>query len=1300
MPSPLEIKDASNIETPVLLFDVTLANGTIERWSTHGVTVGSDAYSPRVLEHTAFDLRVGSDDGLDALSRVSLGLANADSYCSQIERQIGFKGAKLHARFIFMNLKTQTAASDPITLFSGVANPPEEIGEARVRLSFMNRLSPARQLMPQLRIQKRCPWVFPETAGQREEAVTGLERGKYSPFFRCGYSPDQPDGVGNLDGSVPFTECDYTRSSCEERGMFSTDSADRQTRRFGGIEFVPASILVRGTGESGFRTSDASANEARFNDFVPAIYGTCWYEPPVVFARGDGNLLRMEVLLGMGEIESVVKLLVNDVEIPVGVAGANMTGTGWFNVVTKGNRTGGFNLDFTDLAGQPLGDPYGSMAYASVVVPARLADGKKLPNVKVLAQGMRLSRFGTDGGYLDEAFSANPAWVLLDLLRRSGWENSELDLGEFARAAAHCDEIVETKDLLGNPIEVRRYESNLVLRRRRSLAEVLRGVRNAAGLYLTFGPNGQLQLKVESTIGVSQPSKPPGSNAETERFSGWPAYEFDEGSILRRANDEPALRMWSRPTADSPNRYSLEFQDAFNEYQQDSLSLVDVEDAERSGQEIAGSVPAIGVANFDQAARLIRLWLDKSIRGNTYVEFETSIKALHVRPGDLITLSFAKEGLVRQLFRVVRVQPKSNYATVGVTAQIHDEGWYLQPGFGSGGSRRQGAVGMGLPAPLVGTDVDDDGQPRFSVVETATETTAELEIGFRPPTHARNSAADIPLVGLSPSVETTGGTLPGARSFYYAVSALDAEGIESKLSFVVRATLTALADTNRVILRQLSFAPGTTSFCVYRGQNPQQLRRIATAIALTTQFEDAGLTAELLGPPDENYHHANFYWRLEVHPETAANQFSATTVGNTSLSMTPGAFDGMIVRITKGRGAGQERTIAANSPTAVAVTVGWETIPDATSHFLIAEAGWKLGAISESSPVRFSVPNRPGATVHIQGRAANVNGQEAPPELSPITRWQIIGFGGSGSADTDVPGEPSFALNPVGGGTVELSSVGFSSLDNTRTISGGTLTVHFWNELQETNSGIVATDVSAGATTLEVVADNPAVQFGDLLQIEAEVVRVENISVDRLTYAVERGAFETDAMIHEAGTPLYRLERKVFVAPFVRGFFGSPASGKYSHPIYEPNVRIACAEFYVTNSIGDGPVRRGNTTGTTFRGLRTLSGGQLCIQCEGSLAIGSSVAPILVVDRTHAVGQIFAVVAEAPTGGPVELEVRKNGDVYCSLSIEPGFQISGLEDGFGRPPLQAGDQLTVDIVNVPSSGAGTPGRDLTVLLQR
>lgn len=598
MSTVAELKEQSVTETPLLLFDCELPTGVMERWSTHEVAFEGELYAARVLRHNLFEIRSATEDGIDAIAKISLSLANADSHFSQIERSTGWKGSRVTVRFVFFNVRSGTAASESVVVFQGIANPPDEITETVFRLTVTNSLNLQRVLLPEVRVQKRCPWKFPATAAQREEGVTGLDRAKYSPFFRCGYSPDVAGGVGNLNGSEPYTSCDYTRAQCEARGMFSQDAAANPTRRFGGIEFVPPTTLVRSHGEKGFHVSGAVENEARYNDFVPLVYGTAWYAPLIVFSKNDGNLTRMEVLPGMGEIQGVLKVLVNDIEIPAGQAGADMTATGWYNVVSYGNRTGAFNLDYVDGAGNPLGDCYGSMAVLSVVVPNRIHNGRSLPRIQALVEGLKLPRFAEDGSFLGESFTANPAWVLLDILRRCGWELGQIDLASFARAASYCDEMILAQDLYGNPIMIPRFQCNLVLRKRRSAAEVIRGIRNGSRLYLTYSPGGKLQLRCENTLALEQPVKAEGSNATETLNGGWPAYEFGDGSngfsgILRKANGEPSIRLWSRSTAETPNRLAVEFQDAFNEYQHDSVSLVDVNDVLRTGQEVSATLPAL-----------------------------------------------------------------------------------------------------------------------------------------------------------------------------------------------------------------------------------------------------------------------------------------------------------------------------------------------------------------------------------------------------------------------------------------------------------------------------------------------------------------------------------------------------------------------------------------------------------------------------------------------------------------------------------------------------------------------------------
>ena len=125
-----------------------------------------------------------------------------------------------------------------------------------------------------------------------------------------------------------------------------------------------------------------------------------------------------------------------------------------------------------------------SMAVLSVVVPNRISDGKALPKIDVLIRGMKLATYDENGAFSGDIFTNNPAWVLLDLLRRSGWTSDELDLASFARTASYCDESIDTTDLHGNSRTIPRFQCNLVIRKRRSAADVIRGVRNASALYL------------------------------------------------------------------------------------------------------------------------------------------------------------------------------------------------------------------------------------------------------------------------------------------------------------------------------------------------------------------------------------------------------------------------------------------------------------------------------------------------------------------------------------------------------------------------------------------------------------------------------------------------------------------------------------------------------------------------------------------------------------------------------------------------------------------------------------------------
>jgi hypothetical protein len=1291
--------------TPLFLFDCTLPTGDVQHWSTHNVTVNSQVYLSRVLKHNIFDLNSSPEAATDGVSTVSITLANADSFLSSIERNIGWKGSALVVTFLFFNLTTQAVASNSQVVFRGIANPPDQSTESTLRLSFTNTLNLQRVFLPAIRIQKLCPWNFPSTAAQRQEAVDGGTQGAFSPFYQCGYSADQSGGVGNLNAGAPYTTCDYSRTQCQQRGMFSTDSRNNVTARFGGIEFVPASILVRTYGSKTSQISTPLPNQALYNDFVPLIYGTGWYQPPIVLARNDGNLTHFEVLLGSGQIRGVVAVIVNSTQIPVGVNGTNMTSTGWYNVISYGTRNGSFNPDFSNSAGQPLGDPYGSMAFLSLVVPNSISNGTSFPEVDVLIQGLELAQYDSSGSYTSNAFTNNPAWVMLDALLRSGWNLAQLDLATFSNVAQRCNALVPTVDVNGNSTTIPRYQCNLLLTGSRSAGDVVRGIRNGSAMYLSFDANGLIQLTSEDTLANQQPTQSASSNSTEALNGGWPAYEFGDNSfsgIVRSANGTPSLTVTSQSIANSPNQYTIEFQDEFNDYQQDSLSLVDIDDFLLTGQEVTTTLTALGLPNFDQANRAAALQLYKSVNGNTYVQLETSVKGVGLKPGDIITLTYAREGFTRQPFRITKISPGVNFITAVISAQIHDDAWYTAVNSGSASPGRQGAFEVGLPRPLVGSVLDGNGVEQFGISETSTESTdgtvtESLSVSFAVPAKPTASAAGIPLMGLNPQVNNAGGTLAGGQALYYGVSAVDTNGAEGGLSFIAVANISAGDNSNEVTLVSLSFSSTAATFNVYRGPNPSQILRIATGVAIATQFVDSGYAASLQGPSDPNYDHANFYWRLELQPPEQAGIFSATTIGNSTLNMVANLYNGATVRITSGTGEGQEQTIASNTTSTLTITTQWSVQPDTTSFFLIADSTWQFGASSNASPVNFTVPNREGVTIDVSGRAANVVDEECSYALSPLTAWTILGATGQ-ALDTDVSGPPVFGLYPIGAGSIEVLGIAFTDLTNTRSISAGTFTLAYWDETQGPSTFLLSAAMGATDTSF-TLATAISASSGSLVQIDAEVMVVQASVTGSTTVSVSRASHGSAAAIHAVEAGVYLLKEKIFILPFAEDFFGSPASGSYAFPITVPDVRIGAAELFMTNSRGNSSVATKSFTSTTDLGLRTLLGGQLTIQVEGPLAIQTNAAPPLLVDTLCSVRDVYAIVQDAPTGAPITMQVTLNGGVYCELTIATNATASNTVDGFALGPLPAQAIIGLNITSVVETANTQPGSDLTVTIR-
>jgi hypothetical protein len=1317
-----QIKQLAEADTPLLFFQCVLPSGDAQYWSTYTLPFGGNTYTARVLKHDLFDLQLCADDAMDGLTKLSLTLANADSELSQLNAAIGFKGSQLTAYFAFADLPSLTVTSESTVLFQGIAGDPDQIGEDFLTLSFTNKLSLQRIPVPDTRIQRSCPWTFPSTPAQRQEALSGGDSGRFSRFYRCGYSADIAGGSGNLSGGLAFTACDYSRTQCVQRGMFSADSNGNATARFGGLEFVPPAIQVRTYGDKTSQLSALIDNTAKYNDAVPIVYGTGWIKSPVVFARNDGNLTHMETLLGLGPISSVLKVVVNDIEIPLPTQGQDVTATGWYSIVSTGTRQGAFNLDWVDSSGNPLGDPHGSIASLSIVVPNRISTGQSTPTVEVLMQGMQVDTFASDGSLESTVFSNNPAWVILDILRRCGWALQDLNLPAFATSAAFCDTLITVTDLNGNQLLAPRYSCNLVLTKRQSAAVIVRGIRVAASLMIRYGVSGLLELLPETTLAMQQSVLPDGSNSVEMLNGGWPAYEFSDvvgqsSGIARDPKGKSTMLLSSNSVAETSNCLNVEFQDEFNEYQQDSLSTVNSEDVALIGYEISSQSTAMGITNYSQATRVLLRQLDKGTDGNLYINFVTSFRALKVRPGDIIAVTYQKEGFLRTPFRVVRLSPAMNYQFVTIQAQIHDDDWYSDSITTLLAAGRQPASQVQVPRPLIGLVpiLDADGQIDafdFEITDapeaqTDGTTTDTLTVSFSVPSAPSLKTLSIPVLSLSPTYNQTGGTLEGGATYYYAISAVDAAENEGDISFTASITLPDGPNTYTVTISQLSFPANSSTFHAYRGLNPQILYRIASNVPLASSFQDTGLPLTPIGPPDASFDHANFYYRYEYGGPYAVTAFSATTIACADMGATVGAYSDFSVRIISGTGQGQEVSITSNDQTMLTISPPWSTIPDLTSFFVVVEPSWIFAAVSNTSPLQFEIPYSRGEVIEISGRSANVNNQEASAALCPITRWAL----GDGNPDVGLAGIPNFVISAIGAGNLALTQVGFGDTLNTFSVTSGTLQLFHWNELNTPSPYALAAEADAGSTmiVLNQIA-SPSPYLGQAFQIGSgsgsEVVTFVSVNAADNTYSVNRGQFGSTASAHSAGDAVLPLDNSTIIVPFAPGFFQNAASSNYIHTVAIPDVRIIAAEFSVNNAFGSSLALQQSYAVVAPQSslLRTLSGGQFSLQVNGYLATQQNAAPPLVVQATHAIRDMRATLSQAASGYDIVVTVLQNGVLYGStLTIPSGESSSSIVEGVNFAPLLEDALLTLDIaLNSVTSTATTgisPGRDLTVTIR-
>ena len=886
-------KEQSRAAQPLLLATFTFADGATLRVTTQDLTggfqyAGAD-YLPRVLSYTTPRKQIFSDTGADVVPSVTLRLADADEWIyTNYARLKGFKGARLNLTFLFREPAAANFSSDTIQ-FSFVCAPPAHENN-EVTVTGVSRLNLAAYQIPTLRVQKLCPWVFPSTAAERVQAADDPT----SPFWFCGYSHDA--GGPNARGNAGFTDCDYTKEACQARGMYTQDSLTRITGRFGGIQYAPPqSAMVRGY-RSKFEEVFNNSNEAKYGDLVPLLYGEGWIEPLLLNAIPSGNDNSFEHLICAGEIDYIHEVLVNDVKVPHTFNDAEfpnvppgVTSTqqallgGFWGLVNRGDRDGKPGRDGN-------GDPYGNLAVINIVVPRKLADANSVPRVRILARGPKV-RVYSDANNFTLQFTQNPAWTLLDLLAKWGpFSYTDFDLDSFVAVAARCDDLINRKDQFGATVTVKRFQANLILRQRRSLAEVVRGLLNAFKAYITENNQGKLKIALKETMGEQQPAPVVGSNYATPIASldypgaaknGYAAYRFDASSILDEDQGDPVSIALADP---QPNRISFVFQNADNRYSDDEATIVDAADVGRLGREESGGLPIEAIPTFDQARRAGATMLAEALRGNpgnntqgTYiVSLSTTFKAVHLQLGQIVLVDWAKKSLVNQPMRVIGIEPYDNWHKCRLTLRWHSDAWYVDT-FGQKDAPLWNAAHRNrLERPpfawTPGDEYPKAGDPLYAVHESTFAIKPEYETGADDGRIVRVSVRGIqtvnefvealtpPFIPLQGNVSTVGGTIAGNLRVFLAVVAEDAAGNCSQLSESCWFDIPAGTNTNQLTIPKIVWPATAVGYRVFGGGDASRPTLQARAAGTPATITVSALKISDAPAPDPEFDR----YRLQV----------------------------------------------------------------------------------------------------------------------------------------------------------------------------------------------------------------------------------------------------------------------------------------------------------------------------------------------------------------------------------------------------------------------------------------------------
>jgi len=768
------------------------------------------------------------------------------------------------------------------------------------------------------------------------------------------------------DGSGYYILCEFIRSNpsdptvgCMARlgnaattsvapdGDLGHDQAGHWTGGFAGIEWSPGTYY---TDAKNFVSNSkiptfSFLNAAILGQYANLVYGQQLINAKVATIVESGNDTKIEAVIYSGEhdLGYVPFPVVNGVEVNRFGHGAVDKSLGWdwandgSNTSTGGRRGTMLRFDgWNDRQSgfSALGDPFGSLCRMGIVVYKDLFTGFGTPTVQVRTIGPKVAVFANQTAYslIGAPANSNPAWVLLDILNLSNWQYQEVNMQTFIDSAAICDLPVSYITSTGGSSTHSQYKCQFSLESRKTAAEVLAGVLRCCNGYLYWNQAGQLCMGINQTLADQQSSPVAGSNYNTAVSSihadgsggtGYAAYLFDETTINLKT-----VEFEQNATVMTPNRININFQDEDNSFVVDSLNEVDPYSVARAGGALnpGGAVidetlNVMGISNFDQAIRVANVYIAErqygneggDARGTRIISFDTTVRCESLRVGHLVLYSSQAYGIVRQMFRVLKIQPSTNFQTAKVTIQWHNDLWYTfaygqnpQAFYSNPGTSRNPGPPRtwqpnyetpNVPAANVYPDLTategNFGLAEIDGLDAKGNPLIQLQLSGMLPINQISAGAIQPPRVPTQATLGSGGSIPAGKIIYIKLCSIDAFGNYSTASQTITSPLTT--GSNTITINNIGWPAGAVDYDLFAGYDHFSITEQNSGPVASSITFGSMANIRTYGPPDVNADSVFAQAKLVIHGGIIGSNVGAVTSSTVTIGGPPsGTFSNVI----------------------------------------------------------------------------------------------------------------------------------------------------------------------------------------------------------------------------------------------------------------------------------------------------------------------------------------------------------------------------------------------------------------------